>query len=334
MRRIASHHKVKRRTSIYIMRLHGFTGNDIKEKFSSFVTTPPGLYFYRDIGVALFTWLELRDAVGFDFGQKPVTAHYSTIEKFLHHEMPTFDMTEPSEEEFCNPIKRAKAWKRKKEAARRKFYTDIEKLASVGLAWRDENGDVHLCMGIRVAEIEADRARRKAKRAHRRGESTAIEIVTPGPIKAVPQALPISKATDIDMRQEKIQTDVASVPMMDEATRRARTFNQRQIEKQAYKEEAGLRAWEERNRREEEQQAEKKEKPASAPYKPLSDHKDQAQHLEQEPTDFFALFGRYAEDEEEETEVSESELVTPGLSDEDWPDELVGVSSDDDREIW
>ena len=160
------------------MRLHGFTGKDVTKELGAFVTDPPGLYFYRDVGVAIFTWHELCAAVGYDFGNKPVTTHYHSVEEFLHHEMPTFDMTEPSKEQYPDDQERAKAWKKKKAAARRKFYDDVDKLAAVGLAHRDANGDVHLGMGARGDEIVADRARRKAKRAIRRGEVPATETYT------------------------------------------------------------------------------------------------------------------------------------------------------------
>ena len=191
------------------MRLHGFTGKDVTEGLGAFVTDPPGLYFYRDVGVAIFTWHELRAAVGFDFGDKPVTTHYATVEEFLHHEMPTFDMTEPSAEDYPDPKSRAKAWKKKKAAARRKFYDDVDKLAAVGLAHRDANGDVHLGMGAWGDEIVADRARRKAKRATRRGEVPATETVAPAPKKAEPKALAEGAAPVVTVTQEVVQADVA-----------------------------------------------------------------------------------------------------------------------------
>ena len=63
--------------------------------------------------------------------------------------------------------------------------------------------------------------------------------------------LPDSDETVIDVKPQEVQASIAPIPVMDEATRRSRTFNQRQIAQQAYKEEAGLREWEERKRQEE-----------------------------------------------------------------------------------
>lgn len=187
------------------MRLHGFTGKDLTKELGGFVSDPPGLFFYREVGVAIFTWHELRAAVGFDFGAKPVTTHYATVEEFLHHEMPTFDMTEPSEEDYPDPKERAKVWKKKKKAAVRKFYADVQALTPMGLARRDESGDVHLGMGNRSALIEADRAQRKARRAARRGEVPATETVTPAPRKAAPKALAESTAPVVDVKHEVVQ---------------------------------------------------------------------------------------------------------------------------------
>tara|TARA_B100000674_G_scaffold337443_1_gene282050 strand:+ start:1038 stop:1955 length:918 start_codon:yes stop_codon:yes gene_type:complete len=250
------------------MRLHGFTRSDVTEGFDAYVTNPPGLFFYRDVGVAIFTWHELRAAVGFDFGDKPVTTHYATVEDFLHHEMPTFDMTEPSEEEYPDPKKRAEKWTKKKRAARRRFYDDVDKLAAVGLAHRDANGDVHLGMGARGDEIVADRARRKAKRQARRGEVPVTETVAPAPKKAAPKALAESTAPAIDVTHEEVQADVA--PMRDkeadalhfnsEAKLRGQRHRAKELAKQIYREEAGLRAWEERTRlAEEEKEAQESE---------------------------------------------------------------------------
>lgn len=248
------------------MRLHGFTGKDVTKELGAFVTDPPGLYFYRDVGVAIFTWHELRAAVGYDFGNKPVTTHYHSVEEFLHHEMPTFDMTEPSKEQYPDDQERAKAWKKKKAAARRKFYDDVDKLAAVGLAHRSKDGDVHLGMGARGDEIAAERARREAKRAARRGEVPSTETTAPVTKKVEPKALAEGTAPVVTIAQEVVTADdarerkaeVHALHSNSEATQKARRHGRKKLQKQIHKDEAGLRRWEEGKRLKAEQEKEER----------------------------------------------------------------------------
>lgn len=113
-------------------------------------------------------------------------------------------------------------------------------LVEYGVIKVSPEGDVEINYGIfdqkgtYTDRKNADRLRRSAEEAQAAESAKHLE-------------LPESDLTVIDMKPQEAP---AAEPVMDEATNRAQTFNQRQVAKQTYAEEKQLREYNERKRQE------------------------------------------------------------------------------------
>ena len=122
------------------------------------------------------------------------------------------------------------------------LHTTLKKLINIGVVRKTAEGDLEIVYEAFIQRgLYTDRKKSEQASKAKQGPNNKE------PQSAKPLELPESDLTVIDVKPQKVR---AAIPVMDEATIRSQTFNKRQVAKQTYADEKGLRDWEARQRQE------------------------------------------------------------------------------------
>lgn len=135
------------------------------------------------------------------------------------------------------------------------LHSTLKRLINVGVVRKTAEGDLEI-----VYEAFIQRGLYTDRKKSEQASKAKEEANNKDPQAAKPLELPESDLTVINVTPQEVP---AAAPVMDEATIRSQSFNQRQIAKQTYAEEKGYREWEERQRQEEREEEEEAAKERS-----------------------------------------------------------------------